>query len=275
MPRQPIFFRVSYWLCLVVSLSIESTIALPQHPRVVIPEEREGTPTVAAEPHNRSIADPNTIFHNLLSPSEHGRQLALQQLSVGATEFEGHAPEVTDARLIWTNLDKNHELEAVVMYTDSRRATHAFVFAKQQNEWWQIGNFHYRWHWNSESAEHFVEFREIVWPGRKDLIVREASGGTDVVQTELRIYRMYGGLLYRVFTILEEKDVNAYLESNRLSYYDSDAAEPPSIVVRHVKIAHHADDAEGPADVATCSGYAWDAGKFAFLPSKTIRSKTQ
>ena len=54
-------------------------------------------------------------------------------------------------------------------------------------------------------AERLIELREIVWYGRKDIIVREQAGGTGVAETTLSIYRMYEGRLYRIFRMIEDR----------------------------------------------------------------------
>src|SRR5207244_1152175 len=122
-----------------------------------------------------------------------------------------------------------------------RRLTTALVFDKSKDGWWQVGAFDYSWHWNSHTAERLIGLREFVSSRRKDLVVRQESGGTGVVRTDLAVYRMHNGALYRVFNINEsweydaigQPGVSVYLEKHGVSFYDEDTAGRPSIMVRH------------------------------------------
>lgn len=231
-----------------------------------------GTPTVAPEPHHRVSGEPDVILQKLLGPTALEWREALEELGVDVKDPKLHIPETSDARLLRVNLDTDKELEAILIYTDNRPATHALILKKEKDGWWQVGDFHYWWHWNSEQAEHLIELREIVWPGRKDVIVRRVNGGSGATATDLSIYRMYGGRLYRVFETNENNENMATAEHSDLSYYDADSAEQPSIVVHRIKPRLSAETATRPKQ-SGCTGYAWNASKFAFVEDKAATTK--
>ena len=171
-----------------------------QHLTIRVPREPPATPVSKPEARHRVLASPATIFNNLLNPST--RRLAYQQLGANPNDFDP-SEHVDDVRLLMVNLDDDEELEAILIYTIRMHVTRAIVLDKGSDGWWQIGEFDAWWHWTPKYAEQLISLEEIVWPGRKDIVVRVTSGGTDVVRTDLSVYRVYRGKLYRVFTVAE------------------------------------------------------------------------
>jgi hypothetical protein len=268
------------WVGAVVILSVLlAPSAHAQHSAVVVPSEPLANPVSKPEPRHRISASPLAIFTNLSSEGAEARCLAYRQLGIDSSLDSLH---VDDLRLEMVNLDADDEDEAILVYTIGRRLTTAAVFDKAKDGWWQVGAFDYSWHWKSDTAERLIGLKEIVRRQRKDLVVRQESGGTGVVKTDLAVYRMYNGALYRVFNINEfwyydaigQQDISAYLERHDVTFYDEDAAGRPSIVVRHTKTASLSVTSTKPkTEALSCVGYAWDAPKFAFLPDDVITTK--
>jgi hypothetical protein len=125
--------------------------------------------------------DPITLYHNLLSPSSEERKQAYGHLGFAFSD----ASRPVDARLDAVNLDADDDLEYILTASGSPARTMAIVFDKVGDIWWIVGEFSYWWHWNANDAERLIELREIVWPGRKEIIVREQGGGTGVADPTL------------------------------------------------------------------------------------------
>jgi hypothetical protein len=253
--------------------------ARAQHIAAVMPSEPPANPVSKPEPRHRVAGSPLTIFTNLSSAAAETRRLAYRQLGIDSSL---ESLDVDDVRLEMLNLDTDDDLEAILVYTIGRRLTTAVVFDKSKDGWWQVGAFDYSWHWNSDTAERLIGLREIVWPRRKDLIVRQESGGTGVMRTDLAVYRMYNGALYRVFDINEsweydalgQQNVSAYLEKHDVTFYDEDAAGHPSIMVRYTKTAYPTDTSAKPKiEDLGCVAYGWDAAKFVFQPDTALTAK--
>jgi hypothetical protein len=197
--------------------------ACGQHIAAVVPSEPPADPVSKPEPRHRAATSPLTIFTNLVSKTTETQRFALRQLGVRSGL---DSLSVDDVRLELSNLDTDNDFEAILIYTIGRRLTSAAVFDKFRDAWWQVGAFDYSWHWNSETAERLIGLREIVWPRRKDLVVRQESGGTGVVRTDLAVYRMYNGVLFRVFNINEgwhyaavgQQDISAYSEKHDVTF---------------------------------------------------------
>ncbi len=253
-----------------------------QYVAVEKPSEPEAHPVSRPEPRHRVTSSPLKIFTDLSSALPEARRSACRQLGLGDSP---ESPEVDDVRLRMLNLDADDDLEAILVVTVGKRLTRAVVFDKAKDGWWQVGAFDYSWIWTSDTAEHLIEVKEIVWPGRKELIVRQESGGTGVVRTDLAIYRMYSGELYRVFDVNEswqyaamgQPNVTAYLEQHEISFHDQYAAYHqgrPSILVRHTKTAYPTDSSAQPSvQNLGCVAYAWDARRFEFLSDSAATAR--
>ena len=216
-----------------------------------------------------------TLYRGLLSSLPKERTQVFQQL--------GH--EVTDAslpdgaRLYALNLDSDDDLEYVLIVTVSPAATIAFVFDKSAQDWWLVGEFSYGWHWDANEAERLIEFREIVWPGRKEIIVRERQGGTGVAETELSIYRMHNGFLYRVFHTTE--DAYHYIfgagrtedEHRTIEYRQANADGHAFLVVHYEKRIEPDQHSRPIREIRSCSAFRWNAVSFVFVEDKTAATK--
>jgi hypothetical protein len=264
---------------LLISPVLVSPGVRAQHSTVVVSSEPVANPVSVPEPRHRIATSPLAIFTNLSSEKAEARRIAYSELGIDSSL---ESLDIDALRLEFVNLDSDGDAEAILIYTIGRRLTTAVVFDKAKDGWWQVGAFDYSWHWKSETAERLLGLKEIVSLSQKDLVVRQESGGTGVVRTDLAIYRMYKGALYRVFKINEfwyydaigQREFSAYLEKHDVKFYDADAAGRPSIVVRHTKTEYPSDLSATPkTKTLGCIGYAWDAPRFVFQSDDAITAK--
>jgi hypothetical protein len=240
------------------------------------------TPSQEPEPSRRINGDPRDIFDKLTSTSELDRQVAARQL--GWATSTSIMP--SDARLFLVNLDSDEEAEVIIMVSGTPASTAAVVFDHQKGGWIQVGEFHYWWHWNANQAEKFIELREIVLSGTKDVLVRTQNGGTGVSETELAIYRMRNGRLYRVFRIVEEgyhtvccgtPDTGAAIEETREVSFRENQELGSYILVRHRRMKQPPDSnsklAKSQSRAVSCTAFKWVPGKFMFEADKAATSR--
>jgi len=123
--------------------------------------------------------------------------------------------------------------------------TQVMIFKKSDNKWWRVGTFSLWYMWEEDKAEHMLELRNIIDLDHKDVIIRLTAGGTDIQkETELSIYRLYKGRLYRTFETTEEFALRRFpspglmmIEDVRsqISYPEVDRREGAYIVERIFK----------------------------------------
>ncbi len=233
-------------------------------------EEPTASPTTKPLPRRFVGVHPVTIFSGLLSSSEEQRKIALQQLG----EEYMYATEPIQARLAAVNLDPDPELEYVLIATGATHLSMAYVFDQDDRGWWVAGEFPYGYHWNPNEAERFVELREIVWYGRKDIVVRDTGGGTGILETSLSIYRMHNGLLYRIFETTEDREASILgtsmteHEHRDISFPEHYTGDPAFLVSRYQKRTEFAEHARPDRKISSCSAFRWDAVSFVFVEDK-------
>lgn len=151
------------------------------------------------------------------------------------------------------------------------------VFQGKGQEWWVIGDFKYWWHWDPNEAEQFIELREIVWYGRKEIMVRDHEGGSGMAETTLSIYRMQDERLYRVFRTLEDGSYSnggtSEYEHRTLEYPEHGLEAPAFLVARYVKRTEPAEGGRPVRVMRKCSVFRWDAAGFAFVGDKAATPK--
>jgi hypothetical protein len=256
---------------LTPSIFILLTPLLSQHPAIEQPpEEIPANPSSKPLPRRLVGVGPLTLYRDLMSSSKDERTRALRRLGDNFSETD--RPE--DTRLYALNLDSDPDLEYVLEAKVAFAATIAWVFKKGPEGWWMVGEFLYSWHWDANQAERFIEFREIVTYGRKEIIVRDTGGGTGFAETRLAIYRMNNGFLYRVFETTEDGFSNvvgtgtAEYEHRDIEYPDPDGADGHTFLI--VRLRKHLED--GPdhkkPEIRACSPFSWDAVFFRFAEDK-------
>ena len=229
--------------------------------------ENAGTPIEQPEPAKRVADEPGRIFQKLMSGSEEERKEAKRALRWDGAQF----PKPFDGRLLLVNLDSDEEQEVILILSASFLGTVALVFDHREDGWWQVGSFGYSWHWNANQAERFIELREIVSYGRKDILVRITEGGTGIAETTLSIYRLSKGRLYRAFRTME--DGYRYVYGSGITVSDKRTIEyPESDSDARFLLVHHVSRTEpdepsrsNPVrEKKSCSVYRWEAREFTF-----------
>ena len=253
------------------------TVAAGQ--RLAIPQRQGPVANPAAEPLARiSVAeDPRKIFQRITSISAEERTLGAKQLGWPGDED----PALGDARLFVTNLDSDEEMEVVFVLTRSRRvASVALIFDHQETGWMQVGQFEYFWRWNPDGAEGFIEFREIIDSGRKEVLVRLMNGGTGVAEQAVTIFRLHKGLLYPIFQMIEESyhticcgtpDTGGGVEDKReMSVHES--AGGPVLLVEHEQTTYspviRSEQGASRPQLVGCTAYRWVPERLTFAIDK-------
>lgn len=240
--------------------------------------EPPAKPIAKPEARRRMPLDPPTLFRNLLSSSTEDRRRAYRALRWGQND---DVSPPTDVRLYATNLDADPGLEYVLIVRGSIDNSAAYIFDKDSEGWWEIGQFYCSWHCFVAQAERLIELREIVWYGRKDIIVREQAGGTGVAETTLSIYRMYEGRLYRIFRMIEDRydapigGSGTITQHRQIEFPESDPATGKFLVVHYRKLTE--SDTSGRngtlRETHSCIVYRWDAARFMFAEDNSAVSK--
>jgi hypothetical protein len=232
------------------------------------------------EPRMRIFAEPATIVQKLLSASEETRRIGFRQLGVRFESFSSRTPEVGEVRLFATNLDSDEHLERVLVYRIDPE-TIAMVFDWYDNAWWQVGTFSSR-----NSVKPLIELKPAVRSADNDVIVRVRGTGTGFTQTDLAIYRLAAGRLYRVFATVEEADYDTsgpskagawYFERRKLTFPVSNDTGQHFLIVHHTKAS---DEIPNPPDGAppcrpksiSCSVYRWNSNTFSFVRDQAAYS---
>jgi hypothetical protein len=238
--------------------------------------EKSGNPTSKPEPRRVIKADPVSLYRRLVSDSEKDRKDAFRVL--GHEEIEAREP--VEARLYAVNLDSDADLEYILIASHGfPNRSIAIVLDKSGDDWRVVGDFSYWWHWDPNEAERFIELREIVWAGRKEIIVRDHGGGTGLAETSLSIYRMHDGYLYRVFRTTEDGfhaivgEGTAEYEHRTIDYPEHAWNEPAYLAVHYRKRIEPAEKGQPVRKSSSCSVFRWDAPTFVFVKDKQAAPK--
>jgi hypothetical protein len=219
------------------------------------------SPRSAPEQRRRWDVDPDALFVKLVSKDPRQTRGALDR--VGMSWFAEREP--TDVRLFGVNLDSDPELERVLVVKANLDSV-ALVLKKEGGVWWELGGFACCGP-GSRDPDSFIELKDTVWYGIKDLIVHQgASHGTGVGEIDLAIYRVWKGHLYRVFNIVESAYTMQESESSRITYPNVDSSSAPRIIVvqRTKEMGHRT--------TTTCVPYRWDTARFAFVQTPATRN---
>ena len=243
-----------------------SSFGYGQFAGVEKPKEIAAKPIPKPEPRRPIDTDPVSLVRSLLTNSAEDRKGALRLM--GHEEIASDDP--IEARLFAVNLDADPELEYIVIVHGQPNRTVALVLDKAGDAWRVVGDFSYWYHWEPNEAERFIELREIVWSGRKEMIVRDYSGGTGVGATAISIYRMNDGFLYRVFHTTEDRHSfiigqgSTEYEHRTIEFLEHAWNEPASIIVRYGKRTEPPEQGQPVRRSSACSVYKWDAVNFIF-----------
>jgi hypothetical protein len=247
-------------LCTLLALT---QITSAQHAVVADREPLpDNPPQSTAEPRRKLAVDPDAVFARIVSKDSTQSRRALEELGL-SWMAEG---EPTDVKLLAVNLDSDSDLERLLIVENDSEAV-ALVLKKEDGVWWELGNFLCGGP-GGRIVDPFVELKDTVWYGTKDLIIhRGGSQGTGVGEHRLLIYRVWRSRLYKVFDIVESAYNSVQSESSSMTYPDVDSSSSSrSIIVRRTRKVQN-------RRTTTCMTYRWDANRFTFsqvLPNRTL-----
>jgi len=107
---------------------------------------------------------------------------------------------------------------------------------------------------------------------RKDIIVRVVGGGSGLETTELAVYRILQGRLYRVFQTIERTNYGTagpgyaggwHSEQRQFFFPERPPGQEPLMVLHHTKTAC-GTDRETRRTGSSCSVYVWRSARFTF-----------
>jgi hypothetical protein len=219
-------------------------------------------PISEALPASISPFDPDDAYRDLISGDSTRVASAAKVLDVEMLVL----PSPDFVRSIAANMDADPELERV-LYIESHGRGIAFVFARRDGIWWQIGQFICGVPRGRCPGE-FVELKQTVWYGTNDIVVHaNVIGGTDVSQNDVTIYRLFDGRLHPVLEIVESAYNMRGSELSRIRFHDpGHSSEQATMVIdRTTKRL-------GGKRTTECIPYKWNVEKFKSLPVPPTRA---
>lgn len=223
-------------------------------------EPGSGAPKTEPLPRVRTSLGPLTSFRLLTSSSKEDQLTGLHSLGVMVSD----PPDISNVSLTAAHLENDRDFQYLLKYSAGSVVTKCIVFSQRDGNWWKIGEFSYGWHWNEETAANFISLRELVWPGRKEVVVRDVWGGTDVVVDDFSIYRMREGILYRVFQA-ELRD------GEQIQFQGVDSTLGPAVIIRRGPGAAKARD-HILAGRRRCEVFGWQYSTFSFVSDAAATS---
>ncbi|MCC6539661.1 MAG: hypothetical protein IT162_19080 [Bryobacterales bacterium] len=221
-------------------------------------------PIAKPEPVRRVAAAPLRICQLLLSTSPAERLRGYGLLGVQLDHDMG-APDVSYRSV---NLDADPDPESILVVSDGRTSS-AYIFDAQSGGGWSIvGEFDYSWHWIASQAERFLTLQPLVSDGM-DILIRIEEGGTNVRHTDLSIYHLLNGRLYRTFQMEEANaydtfDTNVFVDE-RAEIEVDDEQRPLVLIVRR---RSDTKPKLGPEEITTkrtCAAWRWNPAQFRFV----------
>ncbi len=184
------------------------------------------------------------------------------------------APEVSYRSV---NLDADPEPESILVTSDGR-ASNAYVFDRQPGAWWIVGEFGYSWHWSEEQAERFIALQPLVSDGM-DILIRDEAGGTNVRETDLSIYRLLHGRLYRTFQATEAHshdtfDTNIYVDERAEIEVEHEQGSPVLIVRRRTDTTPKNPPDAKATTKRTCAVWRWNPAQYRFVTDTSASART-
>ena len=152
-------------------------------------------------------------------------------------------------------LDSDAELEAVVRFEREGAGAFAVVLDSVGGGWREAGRFNTWWNFVKADGERLVELRETVDMGVFDLVVRTRSGGTEDSRTVLEIWRMRGGVMVSVLTLIEQETAMEHPSGDVFS-----TAARVTFALGRVTV----ESVRQPGEKRTRATYVWDAARFRF-----------
>ena len=182
------------------------------------------------------------LFAVILSSPEgladHLRQRGANGIQVHRAQLDGDAP-----------------LEVVIQYELPDSGVHAIVLDSHGSEWREAGKFNSWWNFTPADSGNFLEFRETVETGVKDLIVRTRGGGTEESGTTLEIFRFRDGAMVNVLTLTESLSAMEHPSGDVLTTTAEFTYGPGRVTAKLTT---------NPGNRQTCRSYIWNAVRFRF-----------
>lgn len=172
-----------------------------------------------------------------------------------------------EVRLLAVNLDADEALERVLVRKRDPDE-HAAVYDFDGKTWWRVGEF------SSRDGTDLVELKGSTLSSRNDLVVRVYGHGSGFYSTEISIYKMLGGRLYRVFRTIEENNYDTsgpgtkgewHVERRNLIFPVRNEARGSMLIVHRTEAVDPDLDAPCRPRSVACSVYRWDYQEFRFL----------
>jgi hypothetical protein len=260
--------------------------ASAQYGTVEKPVQPAASPARRPEPRVRVMEDPMVLFQNLIGSSSANRRRALLDLGWKEEAKFAEDPNVIgDARFYRVHLDDDPEMEAVLKLQVGRDGTRLLIFKRSEGQWWRIGDFLLWYMWTANDADRMLELRNIVDFDHQDIIIRLTAGGSDIQkETELNMYRLYKGRLYRTFETTEEFALRRFSEPgaemiederNDIYYPEPEQGKDAYFVVRRSKQTMPSSEwgiLERPRKIVDCVPYRWDPIKYLFVADRSASS---
>ena len=164
-----------------------------------------------------------------------------------------------ELRVHRVQLDADSSLEVVIQCIIPGQGVIGRVLDHHNGVWRMIGKFGSWWRFEPADAVRFLEFRETVATGVKDIIVRHRGGGTEVSGTTVEVYRLRNGNLVNVFSVSEEETAmehpsgNVFVTSAEITFAPGRIT---TVTTRH------------PGNRRTCASFAWNEARFHFEEEK-------
>lgn len=160
-----------------------------------------------------------------------------------------------DIRIYRVQLDTDSALEVVLQFIIPSQGVIGRVLDQDGGGWQVVGKFNSWWRFEAADAESFLEFRETVTPGVKDVIVRHRGGGTEISGTTLDIYRLRNGVLELVLSVMEQETAMEHPSGDVFETNAQIAYMPGRIKTVALR---------RPGNRKTCISYVWSAARFRF-----------
>ena len=218
-------------------------LLLAQYMMVVSPPEPlpKDQPTAKTERRVKLNSTPEALFAALTS-----REQARMTEAATALGWEWLAHRIYgDIALHAVNLDADDATERIITLGNA-----AAVLKQEGADWWLVGSFSCCVP-SGHAAEPFAEWKSLVWPETKDLIIHAGGAyGTGVGQTNYQVYRLLRGHMYLVFEI----DENTY---NWRETIDTKVRPlgPGKLATLRTR-----------GKATTCTNWLWNPAKFRFEP---------
>ncbi len=198
-------------------------------------------PTARRERRVKLNSTPEALFAALTSKDEARKKEAAIVLG-----WEWLADRIDgDVAIHSANLDADPATERILNLENA-----AAVLKQEGDDWWLVGSFSCCGP-SGHAPEPFVEWKSLVWPDTKDLIIHTGGAyGTGVGQTNYQVYRLLRGHMYLVFEI--DENTHNWRETIDTKVLPISAGKMATLRTR--------------GKTTTCTNWNWNPTKFQFEP---------